>query len=129
MAERITIDRSEYDALLGRVAALEHELDARDADLLDEAAKEAAAGTRDYLPVEAMERILAGEHPLRVWREERGLTPRALADRAGIGRSYLVEIETRRKPGSVAAYRRLADALSLTVDDLLPPDAGDRAEH
>lgn len=33
---------------------------------------------------------------------------------------YLSEIETGKKPGSVRAYRALADALALSVDDLLP---------
>lgn len=35
---------------------------------------------------------------------------------------YLSEIETGKKPGSVRAYRALAGALGLSVDDLLPND-------
>ncbi|MBF0305811.1 MAG: helix-turn-helix transcriptional regulator [Alphaproteobacteria bacterium] len=83
-----------------------------------EIGKEAARA--DHLPVELVMRLLAGEHPVRIWRERRGLSSRALAEKAGIARSYLVEIEGRKKIGSVAAYRRLAAALALAVDDLLP---------
>ena len=62
----------------------------------------------------------AGEHPVRIWREHRGMTQVCLAEYAGIDRVYLSEIEGRKKPGSVAALRALAEALSVTTDDLVP---------
>ncbi|MBC7951758.1 MAG: helix-turn-helix transcriptional regulator [Rhodospirillaceae bacterium] len=127
MAGKITIEQTEYDALVGRVSALERELDARDAARLDEAAADAEAG--DYLPLALVKRILAGEHPVKVWREHRGMAPLALADKSGVARSYIAEIEAGKKPGSVAAYRRLADAFGLTVDDLLPAETDDSALH
>jgi ribosome-binding protein aMBF1 (putative translation factor) len=68
-------------------------------------------------------------HPVRIWREHRGLSPQALADKAAMARSYLVEIESHKKPGSVAVYRRLANALGVAVDDLLPPEEDEGAEH
>ena len=67
-------------------------------------------------------RLLAGEHPVRIWREHRGLSQEQLAGNAHIARSYLAEIEGRKKPGSLDAYRKLANALGLTVDDLMPED-------
>lgn len=78
------------------------------------------AARADYLPDELVMRLIEGEHPVRIWREHRGLSAKALAEIAEVGRSYLVEIEGGKKPGSVAAYRRLASALGVTVDDLLP---------
>jgi transcriptional regulator with XRE-family HTH domain len=65
---------------------------------------------------------LTSEHPVRIWREHRGLTGSALAVKAGVPTSYLCEIEGRRKPDSVSAYRRLATALGVTLDDLVPAD-------
>lgn len=127
MAGKITIEQAEYESLVGRVAALERELDARDAERLDEAAADAKAG--DYLPLALVKRILAGEHPVKIWRERRGMTPQALADKSKVSRSYIVEIEAGKKPGSVAAYRRMADAFGLTVDDLLPADTDDSPLH
>jgi transcriptional regulator with XRE-family HTH domain len=64
--------------------------------------------------------MLEGEHPVRLWREQRGLTLSNLAARAGVAVSYLSEIESGRKPGSVGAFRKLAKALDLGVDDLVP---------
>ena len=80
------------------------------------------AGRANHLPIELVERLIAGEHPVRIWREHRHLSPQTLADKADVGRSYLVEIEGHKKPGSIAAYRRLADALGVSVDNLLPAE-------
>jgi transcriptional regulator with XRE-family HTH domain len=36
-----------------------------------------------------------------------------------VPQSYISEIETGKKPGSIDAWRRLAAALDVTIDDLL----------
>jgi transcriptional regulator with XRE-family HTH domain len=53
-----------------------------------------------------------------VWRAHRGLTREALAAAAGVSPSYLSEIETRRKPGSLDAMMKLAAALRVPLDDI-----------
>lgn len=73
----------------------------------------------DYLPAEAVRRILNGESPVRVWREQRGMTQRALAEAAGINAAYLSEIEAGKKPGSARAMLGLARALALDIEELL----------
>lgn len=65
-------------------------------------------------------RVVAGEHPVRVWRDYRGLSAVQLADASGVSKAYLSEIETGKKPGSVDAYKALAGALGVAVDALLP---------
>jgi transcriptional regulator with XRE-family HTH domain len=67
---------------------------------------------------ELVKRLSAGEHPIRVWRAHRGMTREALAAAAGVSPSYLTEIETRRKPGSLAAMAKLATALHVPLDDI-----------
>jgi transcriptional regulator with XRE-family HTH domain len=49
-----------------------------------------------------------------------GLSQEELSGKAGIARCYLAEIEGRRKPGTLDAFRKVARVLGLTVDDLLP---------
>ncbi len=78
-----------------------------------------ASGDEELIPAEIVDRLLSGENRLRVWREHRGLTIRALAEKAGLAQPYLSQIETGRREGTVETYRKLAGALSLSLDDLL----------
>lgn len=109
--------RRDYDAL---IQACE---DAADALALAKVRAREAAGEADYVPVELAERIhVGGEHPLRVWREHRGLTLGALAKEAAIAQSYVSEVENGKKPGSVRALSTLAKALRVDIEDLLAPE-------
>ena len=115
--EIVTLTRAEYEALIERVE------DAEDLAAVAAAeAREAVLGKKkaraDYLPIELVRRLSAGEHPVRVWRAHRRLSREALATAAGIAPSYLSEIETRRKPGSFSALAKLAAALHISLDDL-----------
>lgn len=71
------------------------------------------------MPLEWAERIIEGESPVTVWREFRGLSLRALASKAGVSAGYLSEIESGKKPGSVDAYKALAEALETSIDWLV----------
>ena len=117
--DTVTMSQAEYETLveaaegaedLAHLAAQEE----RERSLVMEAAR------RDHLPEDLVARMLEGEHPVRLWREQRGLTLSALAAQAGIAASCLSEIESGRKPGSIAAFRKLAEALKLGIDDLVP---------
>ena len=74
----------------------------------------------ERIPVSLVDRLAEGEHPVRVWREHRGASLRALAETAGISPALLSEIETGRKEGSIRTLAALARALRVEVDDLLP---------
>jgi DNA-binding XRE family transcriptional regulator len=67
----------------------------------EEATRGKEAVRRNYLTAEEAERLWAGESPIKVWRQKRGLTQRALAADASVGASQLTEIEAGRKPGSM----------------------------
>jgi transcriptional regulator with XRE-family HTH domain len=41
-----------------------------------------------------------------------------LAKKARLGGSDIAEIEGRKEPGSIAAFRKLADALGVSIDDM-----------
>lgn len=59
------------------------------------------------------------DSPLTVWREFRGLTVKTLAQKAGITAAYLSRIETGKRDGTVGTMRKLAEALRLSIDDLI----------
>ncbi len=112
--DKVVLTRSGWNAV---IEALE---DAQDLAAVRASLSRRSAGKDDGLPVALYRRMRAGEHPIRVWRAHRKLTLAALAERASVARAYLSEIETGKKPGSVAALQRIARTLSVDIDDLVP---------
>ena len=78
-----------------------------------------APGAEELVPSDIVDRLLAGEDRIRVWREHRGLSIKALAEQAGIAQPFLSQIETGRREGTVATLRKIAEALNVTLDDLV----------
>ncbi len=85
-----------------------------------ERAEERRLAGEEYVPAELVNRILDGENPLRVWRQYRGLTLEQLAKSAELSISYLSDLERGKRQGKGALWRKLADALNVAVDDILP---------
>lgn len=115
--DTVTISRDDWQKLLEQLD------DAQDrAAIAERRASERRIGKeaarRDYLTAAEALRLLQGESPVKVWREKRGLSQRALAAQAGIGNSYLAEIEKDRKPGSDDALRKLAAVLHVPPDEI-----------
>ena len=73
----------------------------------------------ESFPIEVVDRILAGEGPVGVYRSYRGITQQELASLAGINPVYLSQIETGKRSGSTKTLAALAKALDVTVDDLI----------
>lgn len=90
------------------------------------AAEERRLQGEEYLPSGFVDRMLAGESALRLWREHRGRTVSDLADAVGVGRSYLSEIERGLKRGTPPLWRRLSTILKVDLDDIMP-DVADGA--
>ena len=116
MNETVTTPRAEYD----RLCAIEEEFEDIQAALAVEA--RIASGEEELLPAQMVDRLIDGEFPLRVWREYRQCSQSALARASGVNRVQIVEIEPGRNNGSVHTLRKLADALRVTVDDIIPTE-------
>jgi DNA-binding XRE family transcriptional regulator len=106
------------------VADLEHRLDEAE-DAYDALAMRLAeihhiVSGGEWIPGEVVDRLIAGEHPIRVWREHRGLKSQDLARQAGISPALLSEIENGKKEGSIKTFAALARALRVDLDDLIP---------
>jgi transcriptional regulator with XRE-family HTH domain len=114
----VTISRNDWTALLEKIE------DAEDrAAVAQWRAEESAIGKeaarQNYLTGDEARRLLDGENPVRLWREKRGLTQRAVAAAANISPSYLAEIEAGKKPGSADAIGKLAQVLGVPKEDLM----------
>jgi len=109
MPEYAVIPYADYQAMV-RLSEAMRDIQSYDAALAD-------AG--EAIPHETMRRLIEGESPIRVWREYRDLTQTVLAERAGIDNTYLSQLESGRKAGSIAVLKRLAKVLSVDIDDLV----------
>jgi DNA-binding XRE family transcriptional regulator len=92
-----------YDALAMRLAEIEH-----------------VVSGGEWVPGEVVDRLIAGDHPIRVWREHRGLKSQDLARQAGISSALLSEIENGKKEGSIKTLAALGRALRVDLDDPVP---------
>ncbi|MDE2716571.1 MAG: helix-turn-helix transcriptional regulator [Chloroflexota bacterium] len=73
----------------------------------------------ESFPIEVVDRIVAGEGPIGVYRSYRGMTQQELAANAGINPVYLSQIETGKRSGSTKTLAAISRVLNVTVDDLI----------
>lgn len=109
----VVLPEAEYAALLAIAE------DAEDGEIVREFKRKLAAGEEELVPSAVVDRILNGENLVRVWREHRGLSVSALAQMAGIAQPYLSQIETGKREGTLQTMKKIADALKITLDDLV----------
>lgn len=114
--DMIVLSKSDYDALLERAELGE------DIAAVDAYRKKLAAGEEEAIPEKFANRLIDGENPIRVYRELRGLSARELAEKTGISAAFLSEIENSKKEGGVSTLKKIAQALGVTIDDLVDGD-------
>ncbi len=105
-----------YERLM---ALLEDKEDVRDAREAREILARVKTGKEPLVPVEVVRAIVGGEHPIRAWRRYRKLTAEKLAEKAGIARAYLSQIEGRKRKGTIEVLRQIAKALRTDIDSLV----------
>lgn len=93
--------------------------DREDRDAAVEAERRRLSG-EDYIPASVMDRLLAGDSPLKVWRQYRGLTQTELASKIGMSKMTVSTMESGSRPGSIKVWRALSEALNVSLDDILP---------
>lgn len=75
------------------------------------------------IPMAVVKATLEGVHPVRAWREHRGLSARELAAAVGTSVPYLNQIENGKRAGGVGTLKALARKLEVPLDALVS-DAG-----
>lgn len=103
----------EYRSLLEKAEELD------DIAVFDGAVRELAEGRDELIPGEIVDRLLAGENAVRVWRQYRELTQAELAARVGLAQSYVAMVERGERSGSVQALRKMAAAVGVDLDALI----------
>lgn len=75
---------------------------------------------RPPAPAHVLGRVEAGENPILIWREERGLTRAGLADFIGFQEDDIEAFETGAVTPSVEICQMLAMALDVDFEDVIP---------
>lgn len=110
--EMVVISKSEFDAMLARLA----DLDEDDADVAIYDARKAELDNQHLLPAEVSMAILKGDSRLRALRKYRGLSQVELANHAGLAQGHLSDIESGRRNLTDAAVEALARALAVPAE-------------
>jgi len=113
-AEMVVLTRVDYDRLLARLEDAEDTASAKSFEAAEQ------RGEVELLPLKLVKRLLNGEEPIAVWRDHRGLTQKQLAANAGVTAAQLSQIISGKRSGSLTTMRRIAAALNVGMDDLIP---------
>ena len=114
--ELAVLPKSEYD----RLVALAASEDAGTARIVRRARAAIAGGQEIVLPKMVIDRMATGDNPIRVLREWREMTQVELVVRIGITQGYLSDLEAGKRKGPVALHQKIARALGVPIDLLLP---------
>ncbi len=71
-------------------------------------------------PYELVQKLVAGDNPLRVFRQYRGLSQKSLAEKAGCTTNYISQLESGRRFMSASMAILMAGLLDVDVDELVP---------
>jgi hypothetical protein len=110
------LPRKDYEALVAKAG--EANEDKGTARVVARARGDLAAGA-PLLPKHVVDRLAKGDNPLRVLREWRDVPQLYLSFKTSLSQGYISDIETGRRNGTVAALRRIADALKVPLDLLI----------
>jgi ribosome-binding protein aMBF1 (putative translation factor) len=113
-SQMVLLSREEFDRLS---EAAEHYSDI----VAAVEAQRRREGGEEYIPQDVVNRLVAGENPLKVWRKFRGFTQQELADKVGHQDAYISKLEKGRAEGPVELWQKLARVLNVELDDLLTP--------
>src|SRR5215831_14957614 len=70
---------------------------AADAEFAARVAAERGSPVEVTVPLQVVKAKLDGAHPLKAWREYRGITQTELASRSAVARDLIAQIETHKK--------------------------------
>jgi len=111
--EYAVIPYQEYQRLVADAEML------ADVRCFDAARKALDAGEEEAIPSEVVDRLLDGDHPVRVWREHRKVSAAELAKACGVTASAVSQIESGKRKSSVMLLQKIARHLKVDLDTLI----------
>ncbi|RKZ91369.1 MAG: XRE family transcriptional regulator [Candidatus Parabeggiatoa sp. nov. 1] len=85
-------------------------------------AKQALERGETLIPAEITFQIIDGKNPIQVWRQYLEISSQQLAETAGISETELLQIESDSYFGTTEVLAAIANALNLSLDDIITED-------
>ncbi len=81
--------------------------------------RDVASGKTELLTSVEAKKYCEAQSTLAFWREKRGLTIEALSSLSQVERGFISKMEADIEVANVRSLRRIADALYVTIDDIV----------
>ncbi|WP_342108990.1 helix-turn-helix transcriptional regulator [Methylobacterium sp. SI9] len=94
--------------------------DTLDARLVEDSLARLASGEEEILSEADLDALRAASSPLAFWRSRRGVTASALGKACGLAEADIIALEAGTRIVDMAVYRRVARALGIDAEDLVP---------
>jgi hypothetical protein len=78
-----------------------------------------ASGQEELIPKDLVNRIIAGENPIKIYREFRKFTLSGFAAKTKLSVPYLSQLEHNERKGSFESLKKIAAVLGVSIDDLV----------
>lgn len=72
----------------------------------------------DLFPQEVVNRVLRGEHPVKVFRQYRRLSVEQLAKKTGLSAHYIEDVEEGYRDAPRFALEKIAKALRVEIEEI-----------
>lgn len=108
----VVLPEQEFNALVKNAEML---ADVRAYDAIKAAIE---SGAEELIPFSIVTRRVAGESPVKIWREHRKLTQEALSAASGVSRGMIAAVESGHKQAGIGSLKKLAKALGCEIENL-----------
>ena len=105
-----------YETYVRMIEILE---DVRDIADAKEIAARIKRGEGEYFPSEVVNAILNGENKIKIFREYRGMTQEALAEKINKSVPMIRKLETGSSDGSISTIKAISAALNVDIEMLI----------
>jgi DNA-binding XRE family transcriptional regulator len=105
-----------YDEYLTLVEKAEMLVDIQEFDCFQNAS---SSGEEHLFPMKIVDELLAGQNPIKVFREFQKMTQNELALKVGISIPYLSQLESGIRKGSIKVLSEISKALGVDLEMIL----------
>lgn len=116
----VPVDRwNRIEAIMDALGNPQTPEDAMDLALIE--ARRSTGAPERGISLAVARRIRAGDHPIKVFREDRKMSQAELAEQVGSTAQYISQLETGARFAGLPLLGSLANALEVDVEDLITP--------